>query len=145
MVEKDKPRAREEWNETTKILRDHYYNKLNHHLKNSSMNRINILGFVGRDSECQDLSNGSRLGTFSICTEERYKDKNGEWQSLKDWHVVKTFNRSLVDSKVMAIRRGHRVLVEGKLRSVSYKDKDGNDKRDIYVEAFTIEQIVNVQ
>jgi single-strand DNA-binding protein len=109
------------------------------------MNKITVIGFVGQDSECRDLENGTRLGSFSLCTEERYKDKNGEWQSTKDWHVVKSFNRPLIDSKIMAIRRGHRILVEGRMRSIPWTDKDGNAKRDFYIEASIIEQIVNVR
>lgn len=104
------------------------------------MNTVTLIGFTGKDAEC---FNDPRYSKFTLATEERYLDKNNQWQSRTDWHKIVVWNRSLIDSKCETIRKGHRLIICGKLRNSEWKDKDGTSKSEVYIEASQIEWIVN--
>lgn len=100
------------------------------------MNRVQLIGNLGKDAETKTMPSGSTLTSFSVATEERYKDKSGEWQGKTTWHRV-----SVWDAKphVAALHKGQRVYVEGSIDVREYTDKDGVKKTATEVKAFSVE------
>ncbi len=91
------------------------------------INKVILVGNVGRDPEVRNLENGAKVARFSVATNENYRDKSGEWQTITEWHnvVAWRFNADRVESSV---RKGTLVYVEGKLSTRKYQDKDGNER-----------------
>lgn len=91
------------------------------------VNKVTLIGNLGRDPEIRHLENGGMVGKFPVATNESYKDKNGEWQTLTEWHEVVVW-RSLAERAEKALKKGSLVYVEGKLTHRKYQDKDGNER-----------------
>jgi len=90
-----------------------------------SLNRVTLLGHLGKDAEVKHTPNGTSVGNFSIATERRWKDKNSdEWKSETDWHRITAWR---VDGVAPYLLKGKAVLVEGRLQTRSY-DKDGEKR-----------------
>ena len=89
-----------------------------------------LIGNIGRDPEVKTLdgSNGSqKVATFTLATGEKYKDRNGELQEKTEWHNIVAW-RNLADICEKYIRKGMQVYIEGRLRTRSWQDKDGNTR-----------------
>ena len=91
------------------------------------INRVTLVGNLGKDPELRKLDSGVSVATFSIATNENYKDKAGNWQTNTEWHNVVCW-RGLADSVEARYKKGHLAYVEGKLTHRKYQDKDGNDR-----------------
>lgn len=93
------------------------------------INRVIILGRVGKDPEIRSSSAGSSIGTFSVATTESWRDKNGEKQEKTEWHRIVVFNDKLVSGVVEKyIKKGSLLYIEGSLSTRKYQDKDGAEK-----------------
>jgi single-strand DNA-binding protein len=92
-----------------------------------SVNKVILLGLVGKDPEVKVLANGTVLANFSLATSERYKDKAGEWAEKTEWHSLVAFART---AEVIRdyVKKGHKLYVEGKLQTSSWDDKDSGKK-----------------
>ena len=104
------------------------------------VNKVTLIGNLGRDPEIRHLENGSMVGKFPVATNESYRDKNGEWQTLTEWHDVVVW-RSLAERAEKALKKGSLVYVEGKLTHRKYQDKDGNERYITEVVANTIKPL----
>jgi len=94
----------------------------------SSLNKVMLIGNVGRDPEQRFLANGDAVTTVSIATSERWKDKNsGEMQEATEWHRV-VFWRRLAEIVNEYVTKGSPIYVEGKLKTRKWTDKDGAEK-----------------
>ena len=82
----------------------------------ASINRITLIGNLGRDPERMTTSNGKSYAKFSVATNENYQDRNGSWQKSTEWHSVKVWGSS-VDRVMQQLRKGSLVYIEGSLRS----------------------------
>ena len=91
------------------------------------LNRITLIGNLGRDPEVRRLESGIAVAKFSVATNESYKDKSGEWQQQTEWHDVVCW-RMLAERAENQLKKGAMVYVEGKLTHRKYQDKDGNDR-----------------
>ena len=91
------------------------------------INRVTLIGNLGRDPEVRHLESGAMVATFTIATNENYKDANGEWQKMTEWHNVAVW-RDLADRAGKQLKKGMLVYVEGKLTHRQYKDKDGKER-----------------
>ena len=91
------------------------------------INRVTLLGNLGRDPELRKLDNGVSVATFSIATNENYKDKAGNWQTNTEWHNIVCW-RNLADIVEARYKKGHLAYIEGKLTHRKYQDKDGIDR-----------------
>lgn len=100
------------------------------------INRVTLIGNLGRDPEIRRLENGSAVAKFSLATNESYRDKNGEWQTQTEWHDVVMW-RSLAERAERDLKKGKLVYIEGKLTHRKWQDKDGNDRRTTEVVAYT--------
>ena len=94
----------------------------------SSVNRVIIVGNVGKDPEVRTFGNGGKVANFSIATSERWKDKQGQAQEKTEWHNIAVFNDGLVGVIERYVKKGSKLYVEGKLQTRKWQDRDGNDK-----------------
>lgn len=95
-----------------------------------SLNKVMLIGNIGRDPEVKTLdgNNGSqKVATFTLATGEKYKDRNGELQEKTEWHNIVAW-RNLADICEKYIRKGMQVYIEGRIRTRSWQDKDGNTR-----------------
>lgn len=90
-----------------------------------SLNKVMLIGNCGRDPEVRHLDGGAVVATFPIATSERYKDKTGETREITEWHNIVCW-RGLAETAEKYVRKGSQLYVEGRLRTRSYNDKDGN-------------------
>jgi single-strand DNA-binding protein len=92
-----------------------------------SVNKVILLGNVGKDPEIKALPSGSTVANFSIATSERFKDKGGEWQDKTEWHNVVAYGK-LADIIRDYVKKGAKLYVEGRLTTRSWDDKDSGKK-----------------
>lgn len=102
------------------------------------LNKVTLIGNVGKDPDVQILENKVKVAKCSLATSETYKDEHGQSQSVTDWHTI-IFWRGLADLAESYVRKGSLVYVEGKLKTRSYNDKEGNKR---YVTEVIAEQII---
>ena len=91
------------------------------------INKVTLIGNLGRDPEIRHFENGSMVGKFPVATNESYRDKNGEWQTITEWHDVVVW-RALAERAERSLKKGSLVYIEGKLTHRKYQDKDGIDR-----------------
>lgn len=93
------------------------------------MNRATLIGRLGKDPESRNLQNDEKVVSFSLATEESWRDKqSGERKSKTEWHNVVIFNQGLGKVASQYLTKGSRVCVEGKIVTRKYQDRDGNDR-----------------
>lgn len=92
-----------------------------------SVNKVILVGNLGKDPELRYTPSGVAVATFSLATSERYKDKNGEWVDKTEWHNVVAW-RQLAEICGKFLHKGKQVYIEGKLQTRSYDDRDGNKR-----------------
>lgn len=91
------------------------------------VNKVTLIGNLGADPEVRRLENGAAVAKLSIATNENYRDKNGEWQKITEWHNVVVW-RWLAERAEQYLKKGSLVFIEGKLTTRKWQDKDGNDR-----------------
>lgn len=90
-----------------------------------TVNKVILIGNLGKDPEVRKLENGTSVASFSIATSEVYLDKStGVKKEITDWHDVVVW-RGLADVAEKYIKKGYKVYVEGKLKKRSWQDKEG--------------------
>ncbi len=92
-----------------------------------NMNRATLLGHAGRDPELRDLGNGGRAAVFTLATTEKWTDREGRPAEATEWHRIVVYGPSVKAVETM-LRKGDRVMVEGRIASRAFRDKDGNDR-----------------
>ncbi len=92
-----------------------------------SVNKVILVGNVGKDPEVKFLPSGTAVANFSIATSERFKDKAGEWQDRTEWHNLTAFQR-LAEIIRDYVKKGSKLYVEGRLQTRSWDDKDSGKK-----------------
>ena len=95
----------------------------------ASVNKVILLGNLGRDPDIRSMQSGKKMASFSIATSKRWKDRNTQEQKENtSWHNIVVFNEGLVDVIEKYVKKGSRIYVEGELSTRKYQDKDGNDR-----------------
>jgi single-strand DNA-binding protein len=92
-----------------------------------SVNKVILLGNVGKDPEVKFLPSGQAVANFSIATTERYKDKGGEWQDKTEWHNLVAYAK-LAEIIRDYVKKGSKLYIEGRLTTRSWDDKDTGKK-----------------
>lgn len=93
-----------------------------------SVNKVILIGNLGRDPEVRHLENGAVVANFPIATSESYKDRTtGEKKTQTDWHNIVMW-RGLAEVAEKYLKKGNSVYIEGKLRTRSWEDKEGNTR-----------------
>jgi single-strand DNA-binding protein len=94
-----------------------------------SVNKVILLGNLGRDPEIRSMQSGSKMANFSIATSKRWKDKSTQEQKEKtSWHNIVIFGDGLVDIVEKYVKKGSKVYVEGELQTRKWQDQDGKDR-----------------
>jgi len=93
----------------------------------AGINKVILVGNLGKDPEIRTLENGSKVAQFSMATTESYKDKAGNWQDQTEWHNIVVW-RYLADKAENSLKKGSKVYLEGKIRTRSWTDKDNNTR-----------------
>jgi single-strand DNA-binding protein len=93
----------------------------------SSVNKVILVGRLGKDPEVRYTNDNVPVANFSIATSEYYKDRNGERQESTEWHNIVAW-RQLAEISEKYLRKGKLIYVEGKLRTRSWDDKEGNKR-----------------
>lgn len=94
----------------------------------AGINKVILVGNLGKDPEVRYLEGGTAVANFPIATSETYKDKNsGERKTITEWHNVVVW-RNLAEIAEKFLKKGNQVYIEGKLRTRQWQDKDGNNR-----------------
>ena len=94
-----------------------------------SVNKVILVGNLGRDPESRTFQNGGKVVELRIATSEQWKDRNsGERKERTEWHTVKVFNEGLANVAERYLRKGSKVYIEGALQTRKWQDQDGKDR-----------------
>jgi single-strand DNA-binding protein len=94
-----------------------------------SVNKVILVGNLGRDPESRSFQNGGKVVELRIATSESWKDRNsGERKEKTEWHTVKVFNEGLANVAERYLRKGSKVYIEGALTTRKWQDQQGNDR-----------------
>ena len=105
----------------------------------SSVNKVILIGNLGRDPESRSFQNGGKVVNFRIATSERWKDRqSGEQKERTEWHSIAVTNEVLAGVAERFLRKGSKVYIEGQLRTRKWQDQQGGDKytTEVVVGAF---------
>ncbi len=92
-----------------------------------SVNKVILVGKLGKDPELRYTPSGTAVATFSLATNERYKDREGNKQEKTEWHNIVVW-RQLAEICGKYLHKGKQIYVEGKIQNRSYDDRDGNKR-----------------
>jgi single-strand DNA-binding protein len=93
-----------------------------------SVNKVILVGNLGKDPEVKYTPSGTPVAKFSLATNERYKDKSGEWQDRTEWHNVIAWQR-LAEIVGEYLRKGSKVYIEGRLQTFNWEDRQSGEKK----------------
>jgi single-strand DNA-binding protein len=94
-----------------------------------SVNKVILVGNLGRDPEVRSTQDGSKMANFSLATSDTWRDKaSGERRERTEWHRVVIFNDRLVDVAEKYLRKGSKVYVEGQLQTRKWTDQGGQER-----------------
>lgn len=101
----------------------------------ASVNKVLLVGNLGREPETRTFANGGQVCNIRIATTDRWKDKqSGEQREHTEWHAV-VFNDRLAEIASQYLRKGSQVYIEGSLRTRKWTDKDGNERYSTEIRA----------
>jgi len=93
-----------------------------------SVNKVILVGNLGKDPEVKYTPQGTPVAKLTLATNERYKDKDGQWQDRTEWHNVVLWQR-LAEIAGEYLKKGGKVYIEGRLQTRSWEDKQTNQKK----------------
>jgi single-strand DNA-binding protein len=93
-----------------------------------SVNKVILVGNLGKDPDVKYTPSGVPVAKFSLATNERYKDKAGEWQERTEWHSIVAWQR-LAEIVGEYVKKGSKVYIEGRLQTSSWEDKQSGEKK----------------
>jgi single-strand DNA-binding protein len=94
-----------------------------------SVNKVILIGNLGRDPEVRTFQNGGKVCNLRIATSEQWKDRNsGERKERTEWHTVAIFNEALVGVAERFLKKGSKVYIEGQLETRKWQDQSGQDR-----------------
>jgi single-strand DNA-binding protein len=105
------------------------------------INKVILIGNVGQDPEVRytgDVNNGTKVATLRVATTERYRDRNGNLQEHTEWHSIVVW-RNTADVVEKYVKKGTQVYIEGRLRSRSWDDQNGNKRYVTEIVADTLQ------
>jgi len=100
------------------------------------VNKVTLIGNLGKDPEVRRLENGIAVAKFSVATNESYKDKSGEWVTQTEWHDVVVW-RHLAERAEQQLKKGKLVYIDGKLTHRKWQAEDGSNRYSTEVVANT--------
>jgi len=93
-----------------------------------SVNKVILVGHLGKDPEVKYTPSGTPVAKFSLATNERFKDKDGNWQDRTEWHNIVAWQRT---AEIVGeyLKKGSQVYIEGRLKTDSWDDKETGQKK----------------
>lgn len=104
------------------------------------VNKVIIIGRLGRDPEVRYTQGGAAVANFSVATSEKWKDKSGDSQERTEWHRVVTWEKQ-AEFAGQYLNKGHMVYVEGKLQTCEWQDKEGNKRQTTEIVAREVRKL----
>lgn len=103
------------------------------------INKVILIGNLGKDPEIRHLENNRQVASFSLATNENYQDKDGNWQKLTEWHNIVMWG-PLAGRAETQLKKGMQIFIEGKLTTRKWTDSEGKDRytTEIYAQSFRI-------
>ena len=104
-----------------------------------SVNKVILVGNLGRDPEIRFTQAGKKIANFSIATSEQWRDrKSGERRERTEWHRIVVFNEGLADVVERFVKKGSKLYIEGQLRTSKWQGQDGKDNytTEVVLEGF---------
>ena len=108
-----------------------------------NMNRVTLLGYTGRDPDIRTLNSGAKAASFSLATTEKWTDRDGKPAENTEWHRVVVYGPT-VDAVEKMVAKGGAVLVEGRLATRAYRDREGNEHNVTEIVVAGPQGLVNV-
>jgi single-strand DNA-binding protein len=93
-----------------------------------SVNKVTLLGNVGKDPEIRSTPGGTMVASLTLATSDRYQDAQGNWQDRTEWHNLKAFKRTAEIVRDY-VKKGSKLYIEGKITTNSWDDKESGQKR----------------
>ena len=93
----------------------------------ASLNKVMLIGNLGKDPEVRYTTAGTPVASFSIATSEKFKNKAGEWEERTEWHNITLWSR-LAEIAGEYLAKGKTVYIEGRLQTRKWQDRDGKDR-----------------
>lgn len=94
----------------------------------ASINKVILIGRLGKDPEARSMNNGGEVVSFSLATSESWKDRDGNRQEKSEWHNIVIFNEGIGKIAKQYLRKGSQCYLEGQLQTRKWTDQNGNDK-----------------
>jgi single-strand DNA-binding protein len=104
------------------------------------VNRVFLIGRLGRDPEIRHTTSGSAVANFSIATDERWTDNEGNRQTRTEWHNIVAW-RKLAEICGQYLRKGRLVFIEGRIQTREWDDRDGNKRRTTEIVASNMQML----
>ena len=92
------------------------------------INKVTLIGRLGKDPQVKHFSDTNAVADFTLATSDNYRDREGKWVEVTDWHNIRLPFKNLADRAEKQLRKGSLIYLEGKLKTRSYDDKDGNKR-----------------
>jgi single-strand DNA-binding protein len=105
-----------------------------------SVNKVILLGHLGKDPELRQTANKNAVCTFSIATNERRKDANGNWVDHTEWHNIIVFGKTAENCSKF-LKKGRQAFVDGRIQTRKWQDKEGRDRYTTEIVANTVQFI----
>ena len=121
------------------LQRNFFYKCSTWNEKTKTMNKIILIGHVGKDPEIQTLESGKKVAKFTIATSEKWKTKDGEKKEVTDWHNI-TFFGNIANVVEQYVKKGDKLAIEGKAKQDKY-EKDGVTKYFSYILGSNLEML----
>jgi single-strand DNA-binding protein len=99
-----------------------------------SVNKVILVGRLGRDPETRYTSGGQAVANFSVATDESYKDKNGERQKRTEWHKIVVWGKQ-AEIAQQYLKKGSLIFIEGRIQSREWQDKEGQKRTSFEIVA----------
>jgi len=93
----------------------------------ASLNKVMLIGNLGKDPEVRYTTSGQAVASFSLATSEKFKNKSGEWEERTEWHRVTLWGKQ-AEISGEDLAKGRTVFIEGRLQTRKWTDRDGNEK-----------------
>ena len=104
----------------------------------ASVNKVILVGNLGRDPELRYIPSGQAVANFTLATNDRWRDKEGNNQERTEWHRIVVWGKS-AENCAQYLQKGRSVYIEGKLQTQEWEDKEGNKRKTTEVVAQTVQ------
>lgn len=105
-----------------------------------SLNKVLLIGHLGRDPEVRYLPSGDPVANFSVATSEQWKDKSGNKQERTEWHNIAVFGK-LADIAKQILHKGSAVYVEGRIQTREWEAQDGSKRKSTEIHAHNFQAL----